>query len=210
MAELHPIIYAAGAEELPPVWAVMSPARRRHATRVGRVLWAWGKALGHDAQTRIRWRAAGLLHDVLKDERPEILRPEVEASATAGLDRPAGGAPGGQEAWPDPLLHGPACAHRLRRAGIEDEPLLTAIAFHTTGHRDFRAIGQALYMADFLEPGRLAEGRARAALRRRAPIAWRTVLAEVATARIGTLIDRRIPIPATTAEFWEGITAPAP
>lgn len=194
MDHLHPIIYEAGTEQRPPDWAVMSPARLRHAQRVGTLLWNWADALGHDTSTRIRWRAAGLLHDALKDEDVEVLRPLVE----------------GAQGWPDPLIHGPACANRLRAAGIGDESLLRAIAFHTTGHPDLGALGQALYMADFLEPGRLASGRKRAGLRRRLPADWQAVLIEVATAKIGILIDAGIRISPATAGFWEAITIPGP
>ena len=194
MDNLHPIIYAAGAEGRQPPWAVMSPARLRHAKRVGKLLRDWADALGHDTRTRIRWRAVGLLHDALKDEGAEVLRPRVEEA----------------EEWPDALIHGPACASRLRAAGVDDEPLLRAIAFHTTGHRDLGALGQALYMADFLEPGRLASGPERTSLRRRLPADWNAVLVEVATAKIGVLIDGGIPISRRTAGFWEAITAPVP
>ncbi len=192
MDRLHPIIHAAGAEERLPGWAVASPARRRHARRVGGLLGEWADALEHDATTRIRWRAAGLLHDALKDEAVEVLRPLVH----------------GAEEWPGPLLHGPACANRLRASGVDDEPLLRAIASHTTGHPDLGALGRALYMADFLEPGRPASGPERAGLRRRMPEDWHAVLAEVATARIGSLIDRKIPVSSATAGFWRVVTAP--
>ncbi|WP_420634247.1 HD domain-containing protein [Candidatus Palauibacter sp.] len=194
---IHPIIHAAGAEQRHPAWAVMSDRRRRHTERVGELLWDWSGVLGHGTTKRIRWRAAGLLHDVLKGESPKTLRPEV-----VDLDD--------AEEWPGSLLHGPACANRLRSAGVDDEPLLMAIAHHTTGHSDFRALGQALYMADYLEPGRRGLVPERAEWRRRMPRDWYAVLGEIATAKIGTLLERRIPIPAITAGFWQVITAPEP
>jgi HD superfamily phosphohydrolase YqeK len=190
--KLHPIIHAAGADERPPGWAVMSPARISHAKRVGTLMLEWAAALGHDERTRIRWRATGLLHDALKEEGVEALRPLVD----------------GADEWPDALLHGPASANRLRAAGVDDEPLLRAIAFHTTGHRDLDALGQALYMADFLEPGRLASGQERTDLRHGMPNDWHAVLVEVATMKIGILIDGFIPLSPATAGFWETITAP--
>ena len=190
--KLHPIIHAAGIEERAPDWAVMSPARISHARRVGRLMRDWADALGHDRETRIRWRATGLLHDAFKDEAVEALRPLVDAA----------------EEWPDPLLHGPACANRLRASGVDDDPLLGAIAFHTTGHRDLDALGQALYMADFLEPGRIGSGRERASLRRRMPHEWPAVLVEVATVKIGILLDCLIPVSRATSGFWEAITCP--
>ncbi|WP_419164324.1 HD domain-containing protein [Candidatus Palauibacter sp.] len=192
MPRLHPIIHAAGAEGRHPDWAVMSPARRRHTERVGQLLWEWSGTLGHDRMRRIRWRAAGLLHDALKDESPETLGPEVEDAG----------------AWSGSLLHGPACANRLRAAGVEDASLLRAIAFHTTGHADFRALGRALYMADYLEPGRTGLARERADWRRRMPSDGCAVLGEVATAKIGNLLHRGIPISPVTAGFWRAVTAP--
>ena len=192
MSKLHQIIHAAGAERRHPDWAVMTEVRRRHTERVGQLMWQWSGTLGHDRETRIRWRAAGLLHDALKDETPALLRPEVDDAG----------------AWPESLLHGPACANRLRAAGVDDDSLLGAVAFHTTGHADFRALGQALYMADFLEPGRRGLVRERSDWRRRMPSGWHAVLAEVATAKIGNLLNRGIPIPRTTAGFWRAITAP--
>lgn len=192
LAKLHPIIHTAGAEGRHPDWAVMTEARRRHTLRVGWLLWDWSRALGLDEAERIRWRAAGLLHDALKDAPPATLRPDVEDA----------------EAWPPPLLHGPACASRLRAAGVDDASFLSAIAFHTTGHADFRALGQALYMADYLERGRRHPGPERAVWRRRMPSDWRGVLADVATAKIATILRRRIPISTTTADFWRAITTP--
>ncbi|MCG8467469.1 MAG: HD domain-containing protein [Gemmatimonadetes bacterium] len=189
MAQLHPIIEAAGRDQIHPPWAVMSESRREHTVRVGRLLWKWSKALGYKRKKRLRWRAAGLLHDALKGEDPAILRGEVE----------------GGHRWPDPLLHGPACAARLRAGGVRDEKLLLAITYHTTGHPSFGNLGQALYIADYLDPGRWGKVRKRAEWRRRMPFDWRAVLEEVAAAKITSLIDRRVPIPPVTADFWRAL-----
>ena len=189
MTKLHPVVRAAGARREPPGWAVLSGARRSHTERVSRLLGQWSEALGHGADDRIRWRAAGILHDALKDESPRILRLDMErGDTTVG-----------------PLLHGPACAARLRAAGVADAELLQAIAHHTTGHPAFRALGQALYMADYLDPGRSALRRERSEWRSRMPDDWFAVLGEVATEKIATLISRRVRIPYVTAEFWKKI-----
>lgn len=169
----------------------MSPARREHTQRVGRLLWKWSRALGHRKRKSQRWRAAGVLHDALKEEMPATLRDELGAAA---------------EGWADPLLHGPACAKRLEDLGVDDPRLTQAIAFHTTGHPDFRSLGQALYIADYLDPGRKRMVRKRADWRRRMPLDWQAVLEEVAAAKISTLLERRVPIPDVTAEFWRSIT----
>lgn len=189
MAILHPIIEAAGREQKHPSWAVMSKARRDHSIRVGRLLWKWSAVLELKKRKRIRWRAAGILHDCLKGETPSVLRREVE----------------GAESWPDPLLHGPACAERLRGLGVSDEKLLLAIAHHTTGHAGLGRLGQALYMADYLDPGRYGKVRKRADWRRRMPLEWQDVLEEVAAVKIKSLIDRRVAVPTTTVNFWNGL-----
>ena len=44
---------------------------------------------------------------------------------------------------PDEVIHGPAAADRLRLAGVTDEPLLTAIAFHSLGSPDFDDMGKS-------------------------------------------------------------------
>jgi 2-amino-4-hydroxy-6-hydroxymethyldihydropteridine diphosphokinase len=52
------------------------------------------------------------------------------------------------------MLHGPAAANRLRNDGEERTDLLDAIRFHTVGSARWDRLGKALYMADYLEPGR--------------------------------------------------------
>ncbi|POR05667.1 hypothetical protein AU468_00390 [Alkalispirochaeta sphaeroplastigenens] len=57
------------------------------------------------------------------------------------------------------LLHGPVAAERLRREHhLSDEAVLQAVRHHTLGHPCFaeprHRVGQALFVADFCEPGR--------------------------------------------------------
>lgn len=190
MVELHPIIHDAAYHHVLPSWAVLSDTRRKHVEGVGRLLWGWSKALKLEEDTQMRWRAAGLLHDALKGVDPNILRRKV----------------GNADVWSDPLLHGPACASRLKEAGVEDERLLQAIAYHTTGHPSFGSFGQALFIADYLEPGRRTMVRKRAGWRRRMPLDWHAVLEEVTASKIMILLERRLPIPQVTTEFWRRIT----
>lgn len=146
----------------------------------------WGTALGLSEDELVRWRAAAHLHDALKSTDPLQLREHM----------------GPEERWPDPVLHGPACAARLREDGVDDQPLLAAIAYHSTGHPDLDILGELLYLADYLEPGRKHDSDRRAALRRRLPGDRGAVLQDVAAARIAYLLDKRLPILQTTIEFW--------
>ncbi|HOR86022.1 MAG TPA: bis(5'-nucleosyl)-tetraphosphatase (symmetrical) YqeK [Bacillota bacterium] len=57
------------------------------------------------------------------------------------------------------LLHGPAAVHICRRVfGIEDEEILMAVRYHTTGRQGMSLLEKIIYLADFIEPGRSFEG----------------------------------------------------
>ncbi|MFW6078827.1 MAG: HD domain-containing protein [Gemmatimonadota bacterium] len=174
-----------------PAWAEMSRARRAHAAGVAALMDGWAEALGLEEADRVRWRAAGWLHDALRDAEPSRLRERL-----GDRDRELA----------DPVLHGPAAARRLaEEEGVEDSALLDAIAHHTLGHAGLTRLGRALYLADFLEPGRTFAPVARASLRARMPAAFDAVLRVVLTARIRRLIRRRIPLHARTVEFWNTV-----
>ncbi len=180
---------AADRGELPG-WARCEPGRRRHVERVAELLAEWAGALGIPARDRRRWRAAGILHDALRDAPPEELG--------RGERLPE---------WPGPLLHAPACATRLRREGVEDEPLLLAVSHHPVGHPDFGPLGDHLYMADFLEPGRDFARDRRAALRERMPGEGEEVLVRVAAMRIEHLLDRRSRVLPESIRYWNRCVA---
>lgn len=152
----------------------------------------WAEGLALEPTERDRWVAAGLLHDALRDEDPERLRTMVPEELR-GLD----GA----------LLHGPAAAERLRGEGVEDEALLNAVAYHTLGHPCLDRMGRALYLADYLEPGRPSK---RAKLRARMPEQTERVLRKVATKRVRKLIKSGLPLRPETVDFWNGIVDDAP
>lgn len=185
---LHPIVLAAAKGELPP-WAVASQRRRAHSERVARLMRKWAKAHGLGKADRVRWSAAGFLHDALKGVRPAVLHREYDLKT----------------AWPDPVVHGPACAARLKAEGVTDRPLLRAVAYHTTGHRKLDLLGRSLYIADYLDPGRNSGVRRRRALRVRMPGEMDDVLGAVAAAKIGTLLERRLQIPRVTVQFWDEV-----
>ena len=185
---LHPVIRAAADGALPD-WAAMTPGRLAHAERVARLMRKWAKAHALRKADRARWSAAGFLHDALKGVSPRKLRKEFD------LPRDC----------PDPVVHGPACARRLEDEGVSDRELLRAIAHHTTGHRKLDLLGRSLYLADYLDPGRASGRLKRQRLRSRMPHELEDVLATVAAAKIGTLLERRLTIPKVTVEFWKDV-----
>jgi len=194
--ELHPLVREAARGRLPG-WARVDPERRSHLERVAELLEAWARERGEDGAGVRRWAAAGWLHDALRDADPRTLRGRVEA-AFAEL--------------PGPLLHGPAAARLLREAGVRDEPLLLAVAYHTLGHPELDDLGRATYCADFLDPGRSFRTEWRASLRDRMPGELDPVTLAVARARIGHQLDAALPLHAPTTGFWNRLVddRPAP
>lgn len=191
---LHAVLLDAAAGR-PPVWTRASRARLEHMRRVSELLDLWADARDLADLDRARWRAAGLLHDCLRDAPlPDLRRLTPEPLRSIG----------------GRLLHGPAAAARLREDGVDDEPLLNAIAWHTTGHPDFDELGRALYIADFVEPGRRHEPARLAVLRARMPDAADDVLREVLRARIAHLLIEHRPIRSETAAFWNVVNATIP
>ena len=173
-----------------PSWTVASDARRAHMRRVAHLLDEWAAGLGLEDAERMRWRGAACLHDSLRDEDPEALRPRV----------PPDLAP-----LPGPLLHGPAAAERLRIEGVVDGELLLAIAFHTVGDPRLGLMGRLLYAADFLEPGRPFLSEWRAGLRARMPGELDDVVFTIVRARIVNLLERGTTILPRTTAFWNAL-----
>lgn len=170
-----------------PDWAEVKPKRKAHIERVAALMDEWAVAKSVAGKDRLRWLAAAWLHDALRDARPESLRPLVSDDFGD---------------WPGPLLHGPACAARLRSAGVRDASLLRAVAFHTVGHPEFDDAGRALYLADFLEPGRTFDPVGRAVLRARMPHEENAVLRDVLRSRMAHLISSHKKIRRETVAFW--------
>jgi HD superfamily phosphohydrolase YqeK len=162
---------------LPP-WADVTPARRAHIERVVGLLNRWADAMGVSAQERERWLRAGWLHDALRD------------------------AP-----LADQMAHGPAAADRAAAGGERDRGILDAVRHHTIGSPDWDDVGRMLYLADYLEPGRSFDARARAELAERVPRERDAVLKEIARRRIEWVIKSGWPLPPQTVAFWNQLAS---
>lgn len=173
-----------------PEWAEASPVRREHCARVAALMGSWAEAMGLPQPEQLRWRAAGWLHDALRDAEPATLR---ELLPPKSVDLPG------------PLLHGPAAAVRLRADGVTDLELLYAIAYHTVGSSQFGLLGQALYLADTLEPGRNFDPAWTAALRARVPGEFDAVLREVVAERLGHQLELCRPLRPESVDFWNSL-----
>lgn len=93
---------------------------------------------------------AALLHDYAKDLSAEKLL-ELGRENNLVISKV-------EEKQPD-LLHGPVgawlCQTELK---VEDEEILQAIAYHTTGRVGMTPLDIVVYLADLIEPGRTYQG----------------------------------------------------
>jgi len=92
---------------------------------------------------------AALLHDIAKE------LPLEQQEALARLDSP----PPDEDIWRIPkLLHAPAGAVLAARHGEKDPLILEAIRLHTIGAPAMNKEAMIVYLADYLEPGRVFPG----------------------------------------------------
>jgi 2-amino-4-hydroxy-6-hydroxymethyldihydropteridine diphosphokinase len=160
--------------------------RRAHIERVTALLDRWADEMRVDAEEARAWRDAGRLHDALRDAPEEELR----RLAPEARDFPA------------EMLHGPASARRLEQEGERRPALLAAIRWHTVGHPEWDRTGRALYMADFLEPGRKFLRSDREFLAGLVPHDFDGVFRQVVRARLEWSLREGHPLFMETVRLW--------
>jgi HD superfamily phosphohydrolase YqeK len=171
-----------------PDWAQVSDRRRAHIGRVTALLARWVAVMGiDDVEARV-WRDAGLLHDALRDAPEELLRSLAEDGA-----------------MPVEMLHGPAAAALLAARGERRPELLEAVRWHTVGHAGWGRAGRALYMADFLEPGRKFSRADRAYLAAHVPHDFDGTFRQVVRARIEWAVREGNAIYPQTIALWDAV-----
>lgn len=173
--------------ELPP-WARVAERRRAHIARVTALLERWADALTLDDEERRAWRDAGRWHDALRDAPVEELR---------ALAR---GAP-----LPVELLHGPAAAECLAERGEQRQDVLEAIRWHTIGSARWGRTGRALYMADYLEPGRPFSRADRGYLANHAPLDFDGTFRQVVRHRLEWVLREGHELYPTAVELWNAV-----
>jgi HD superfamily phosphohydrolase YqeK len=171
-----------------PAWAAVSERRRAHINRVTTLLGRWADALALPDDERRLWYDAGRLHDALRDAPEETLR-----------------ALAGDEASAVELLHGPAAAARLEASGDSRRELVDAVRWHTIGSPAWAPVGRALYMADYLEPGRKFAHAERAFLARLVPVDFDGVFREVLRQRLEWSLREGKSLFPATVELWNRI-----
>ncbi len=106
---------------------------------------------GNDRLLIQRVRLAALAHDLFKKFPQDELRAIIrrEHVPVDGFALQVGGG----------LLHAPVAAHYVRtRFGVQDEPVLCAVYYHTTGRAGASLTDKILFCADYLDPSRDSRG----------------------------------------------------
>jgi 2-amino-4-hydroxy-6-hydroxymethyldihydropteridine diphosphokinase len=171
-----------------PTWAVASEKRRGHIARVTALLDAWSALLALPMHERQAWHDAGRWHDALRDADDEVLRANADDPT-----RPLG------------MLHGSAAARWLLRDGEQRQSVLEAVRWHTTGHVAWDRVGRALYMADFLEPGRPFMQADRAFLAHLVPVQFDAVFRQVVRLRLEWALREGKGMAPETVALWDAV-----
>jgi 2-amino-4-hydroxy-6-hydroxymethyldihydropteridine diphosphokinase len=171
-----------------PAWSQTTERRRAHIARVTALLDDWASQLNVSDAERRAWHDVGVLHDGLRDASEDELR-----RLTGDRDRP----------WQ--TLHGPAVADRLAKEGERRTEVLDAIRWHTLGSAHWGRTGKALYMADFLEPGRPFLRADRAFLAAHAMHDFDGVFRQVVRTRIEWTVREGKMLFPETADLWNSI-----
>ena len=172
---------------LPP-WAQVTEKRHAHIARVTMLLDAWSALLDLSDDERKAWHDVGVLHDALRDASEAELR-----RLTGDTERPVH------------ILHGPAVAERLTRDGETRDDVLEAIRWHTLGSAHWNRTGKALFMADFLEPGRPFSRADRAFLAAHVTADFDGVFRQVVRARIEWTVREGKMLFPETADLWNSV-----
>jgi HD superfamily phosphohydrolase YqeK len=168
-----------------PSWAQVSDKRRKHIARVVALLDTWAEAMHLSSEERDAWRTAGVHHDALRDAPEDQLR-LLAGDTTREVE----------------ILHGPAVATLLAAKGGFSPGVLSAIRYHTVGSPEWDRTGRALFMADFLEPGRNFARRDRAFLAAQVPTDFDGVFRQVLRARLEHSLREGFSLFPETVDLW--------
>ena len=172
---------------LPP-WAVVGDRRRAHIERVVALLDNWVGAMHLPADEARAWHDAGRFHDALRDAQETQLR-ELTHDAESDV----------------PLLHGPAAAARLTADGETRAEVIQAVRWHTIGCAAWGPVGRALYMADFLDPGRGFARADRAYLSHQVPTDFDGTFRQVVRMRVEWVLREGKGLHSESVALWNSV-----
>lgn len=171
-----------------PSWCCVTEKRRGHIARVAVLMQRWADELEIPADEARAWSDAAVWHDALRDASEHTLRAIVpRADFTAEM------------------LHGPAAAVRLEQDGEGRSEVLDAVRWHTVGSARWGRLGRALFMADFLEPGRGFARADRAFLAAHVARDFDAVFRQVVRMRIEHAVREGHTLFPETVELWNRV-----
>lgn len=121
----------------------LSSKRYEHSVRVAETAVKLARLHGCDED---KAEIAGLLHDYCKEyPEEEQVRIAVEQHLLSSRE----------DLLMPQVLHGPVASYILKQEGlVDDESVLQAVRYHTTGHPDMDTLAKIIFIADYIEPGR--------------------------------------------------------
>ncbi len=128
---------------------------------------------------------AGILHDVLKDKKPEELLDLIDNRYKVPLTD--------VERSNHKLYHAIAGAEYVKNElGVNDDEIINAIRYHTTGRKNMSLLEKVIYIADFISEDRNYDGVER--MREKAKISLETAMEEGLQFSIIELSEKLLPI----------------
>jgi HD superfamily phosphohydrolase YqeK len=172
---------------LPP-WAMVSDRRRAHIGRVTALIDSWAASMELSPESARAWHDAAAWHDALRDAPDAMLR-ELTGDASSEAN----------------VLHGPAAAVRLAAEGERRADVLEAVRWHTVGSAEWGPTGRALYMADFLEPGRTFGHADRAYFAHQVPLDFDGTFRQVVRTRLEWALREGKALLQPTVQLWNAV-----
>ncbi len=124
--------------------AELKPERFAHTMNVARTAYDLAKTWGCDVYKAY---LAGLLHDCGKALK---YKDQIAAAEQFGIELSEV-----ERSKPGALVHAKLGAYLARmKFGVDDDDILNAISFHTTGRPGMSMLERIIFLADYIEPGR--------------------------------------------------------
>lgn len=121
----------------------LTEKRLDHSVRVTDTAVDLAKQFGADVK---KAELAGIVHDYAKFRPLDEMKGIIERNDNINSDLVNYG---------EALWHAPVGAYLLRiEAGIDDDEILSAVAYHTTGRINMTLLEKVIFLADYIEPGR--------------------------------------------------------
>ncbi len=169
----------------------MPQKRYDHTLGVAETAIELANLYGEDAE---KAEIAAILHDLAKYEDEEEMRVIIREN---GFDKRL-------IPWGAEILHGPIAAYRAKNElGIQDEDILNAMHYHTTGRVGMSHLEKIIYVADMTEPNRNFPGVER--LREIARTDLHAGMRACISHNISFLVSAEIPIYPLSIECYNDI-----